>query len=230
MEVIFVLVEPSVAENIGAAARALKTMGFNQIRLVDPVDHLSDPARWMAHGSNDVLENARDYGSFDEAVHGLDFIIGTSAKKRTIKNDYYPVSSIPGIIREKGNTIKNVAVVFGREDSGLRNRELEKCDLISTIPIYASYPSLNLAQAVMIYAYELSELLDRPIISKTNRSMGAFLLLKKKVSHILLDLGFSETSAIYRRILERLMLLEENDIHLLHSICNKFDDLKKNSG
>ena len=227
MEIIYVLVEPSVAENIGAAARAIKTMGFSRLRLVNPNGHLTGPAKWMAHGSNDILENAGIFSTFNEAVNDVDLVVGTTAKKRIVKNDYLPASALPEIIRQKGSAVKAVAVVFGREDSGLRNEELKRCDIITTIPLKTSFPSLNLSQAVMIYAYVLSGLISEPNEDVNIRDTEGLKILKQKVSDILLSLGFSETSAIYPRILERLMFMKEGDIHLLHSICNKFIAEKK---
>jgi len=223
MRVSFILVEPAVPENVGAAARAMKTMGFSEMRLVNPCDHLSDPARWLAHASNDILENAGVYPTFEEAVKDLDFIIGTSAKQRLVKEDYYPTRDIVKIILNKGISVQHVGIVFGREDSGLRNEELRCCDMVSTVPLQTTYPSLNLAQAIMLYAYELSQIHQtEKAEEQAEVNANGFRALKDKSSRILLDLDFKKESAIYPRILERLNLLGETDIHLLHSICNKY--------
>ena len=228
MELVFILVEPATPENIGAAARAIKTMGISNMRLVNPCDHLSEPAKWLAHASNDVLENAQLFDKFEDAIADCDFIIGTTAKQRSVKEDYLSIKETPSVLKAKGNTISKVAVAFGREDSGLRNEELRLCDLVSTVPLKTSYPSLNLAQAIMLYAYELSS-----IRFSTGRQENkkidpeSFYNLKKKTKSILLELGFKEKSAILPRIIERLNQLKEADIHLLHSITNKY--LKKKS-
>ena len=226
MQISFILVEPSTPENVGAVARALKTMGFSDLRLVNPCDHLSDPARWLAHASNDILEKAKVYPTFEKSVSDIDFIVGTSAKRRSVKFDYYELSKLPKLISEKGNTVHKIAVVFGREESGLTNDELKQCDLVTTVPLKTAYPSLNLAQAVMIYAYELSKLsYSEKIVEEKNKE--SFQALKEKVSKILLDNGFKEDSNIFPRFLERLNFLEENDIHLFHSFCNKILENKK---
>ena len=228
MELVFILVEPATPENIGAAARAITTMGISNMRLVNPCDHLSEPAKWLAHASNDVLENAQLFDKFEDAIADCDFIIGTTAKQRSVKEDYLSIKETPSVLKAKGNTISKVAVAFGREDSGLRNEELRLCDLVSTVPLKTSYPSLNLAQAIMLYAYELSS-----IRFSTGRQENkkidpeSFYNLKKKTKSILLELGFKEKSAILPRIIERLNQLKEADIHLLHSITNKY--LKKKS-
>ncbi|RKD88380.1 tRNA/rRNA methyltransferase [Mangrovibacterium diazotrophicum] len=223
MKVSFILVEPAVPENVGAAARAMKTMGFADMRLVNPCDHLSEPARWLAHASNDILENALVFPDFEEAVKDLDFIIGTSAKQRGVKEDYYSTRDLVKIIQTKGKSVKHLGIVFGREDSGLRNEELRRCDMVSTVPLQTTYPSLNLAQAIMLYAYELSQIhQSAEIEEKPEVNENGFRALKDKSSKLLLELDFKEESAIYPRILERLNLLGESDIHLLHSICNKY--------
>ncbi|MGQ8337903.1 tRNA/rRNA methyltransferase [Sunxiuqinia sp. A32] len=228
MEITFILVEPSTPENVSAAARAIKTMGFKKLRLVNPCDHLSAPARWLAHASNDILENATVYRSFDDAIVDCDFRVGTTAKQRNVKEDYLSLSNLPGLLTDKGETIDKIAIIFGREDTGLRNEELAKCDLLSTVPLQTTYPSLNLAQSAMLYAYELS-VLKASGEENTRKETGqeSFRNLKDKVQNILVDLNFKEESAILPRIIERLNQLQESDIHLLHSICNKY--IEKNS-
>ncbi len=227
MKISFILIEPAVPENVGAAARAMKTMGFSDMRLVNPCDHLSDPARWLAHASNEILENARVFPDFETAIQDIDFVIGTSAKDRLVKEDYYSTREIVSLIQAKGESVQHLAIVFGREDTGMRNAELQRCDLVSTVPLQTSYPSLNLAQAIMIYAYELGQLQHTPGASTEKPvNENGFRALKEKSSSILLELGFKQESAIYPRILERLNALGESDIHLIHSICNKYSEKK----
>ena len=226
MQIFFILVEPSVPENVGAAARAIKTMGFDQLLLVNPCDYLSGPARWLAHGSVDILENARIFSHLQEALTGFDFIIGTSAKKRSVKYDYFPLPNLPRLLQSKGNAIHNVAMVFGREESGLRNQELKRCDLVTTVPMKTEFPSLNLAQAVMICAWELSkiDIPDKKSVPYKNEESLHVLLQKLRI--VLSQTGFSERSAIFSRFLERISFLDEDDIHLFHSFCNKFLEKK----
>ena len=224
MKITFILVEPAVPENIGATARALKTMGFSDLTLVNPSNHLSDPARWLAHASTEILENAKICKSLQEATTGFDWIIGTSAKKRSVKHNYLPVHELNEIIQSKKNTIEKIAVVFGREESGLTNNELSQCDLVTTVPLKTAYPSLNLAQAVMLYAYELSKLSDYSSQNQPSNE-NSFRTLKENVRFILRNVGFKENSNIFPRFMERLNFLNEEDIHLMHSFCNKY---KKN--
>ncbi len=223
MNFYFILVKPAIPENIGAAARALKTMGFYNLRLVGPAAYQNTKARKLAHGSADVLNNTQVFSSLNEAVEGIDFIIGTTAKQRSTRFDYYDCSEIPEIIRKKGNTIRSTGIVFGREESGLTNEELNRCDLVTRIPIKNKYPSLNLAQAVMVYAYVLSVFTlqkQEDVVLKTDQE--GLKELKVKVDIILKDLQLDQNMNLYKRILERLMVLQEDDIHLLHSVTNRY--------
>jgi len=222
----FILVEPSVPENIGAAARALKTMGFGSMRLVNPANHLADEARWLAHASNEILENAKVYPTLKEAVKDIDWVIGTTAKKRKVNRDYYPANKLNELIRAKSTSVKSIALVFGREESGLTNDEISLCHTVTSVPMKTKYPSLNLAQSVMIYAYTLSMLEFDKEIGKKQPTENEFNNLKSKVETILTEIGFKSDSAIYNRIMERLSVLGETDIHLLHSVCNKLVSMK----
>lgn len=227
MQISFIIVEPAVPENVGAAARALKTMGFSRLILVNPCDYLSGPARWLAHGSGEILEQAQVFSSLEDATESFDFVIGTSAKKRSVKYDYYPLPKLPGLLSAKGNAVKNAAVVFGREESGLRNNELKLCDLVTTIPMKTTFPSLNLAQAIMLYAWELSKIQNSRAEAGENKNEESLRSLLQKTHTILTEAGFKENSAIFPRFLERISFLEEGDIHLLHSFCNKLLENKK---
>ena len=221
MEIYFILVEPSVPENIGASARAIKTMGFNSLRLVKPGNFPSEKANWLAHGSLDILEKTQIYPNLKEAVHDLDFVIGTSAKKRSVKFDYYPASDLKSILLRKKKHIRNLGLVFGKEESGLTNQELSICDLVSYVPMAKQYPSLNLSQAVMLYAYHASELQAQKKIQKNSTSYISHRELKAKAEFILENIEISKDSAKFNRIMERFSLLDDTDLNLLHSISNK---------
>ena len=227
MQIHFILVEPAVPENVGAAARAIKNMGFSSLRLVNTKAHLDEKASWLAHASNEILENAQEFNSLKEATADIDWIIGTSAKKRRVNEDYYPSDKINELIKVKANSIKNIAIVFGREESGLTNDELKLCDIVTSVPMKTTYPSLNLAQSVMIYAYTLSmlEIEEEKPDQKTDQAELNILKLKTEI--ILNDIGFKKDSNIYNRIMERLMILGETDIHLLLSIEHKINEFLK---
>lgn len=228
MQIHFILVEPAVPENVGAAARAIKTMGFSSLRLVNTKAHKDEKASWLAHASNEILENALEFESLKDATHDIDWIIGTSAKKRRVNEDIYPSNKINELIKAKSGTITNLAIVFGREESGLTNDELQICDVVTSVPMKTKYPSLNLAQSVMVYAYTLSQLEYEESVDSTTVNQNELKVLKEQTENILQTIGFKENSAIYNRIMERLMLLGETDIHLLLSIENKLKQKLKN--
>ncbi|MFC1585271.1 TrmH family RNA methyltransferase, partial [Fibrobacterota bacterium] len=98
MNIHFVLVEPRLPENVGACARAIKTMGFSSFKLVNPCDHLQARAKWVAHGSADILEHAVVYRSLNEAVSGMDLTIAATAKPRTVKTEFYSADRVPDLI------------------------------------------------------------------------------------------------------------------------------------
>jgi tRNA/rRNA methyltransferase len=226
MQIHFILVEPKVPENIGAAARAIKTMGFSSLRLVNPVDHLHEKAKWLAHASNDILEHATLYASLGEAITDIDFVIGTTAKKRSVKHDYHHCNELTSIISTKAKSINNAAIVFGREESGLTNDELKQCDILSTIPMRRKYPSLNLAQAVMIYTYSLSSLAFTVKKRKEAEPEAAkYLVMREELKKLLVQTGLSPDFNLYNRILERAALLNDDDLNLFLSLVRRMNNL-----
>ncbi|RJG00258.1 RNA methyltransferase [Noviherbaspirillum sedimenti] len=151
----FILVETSRAGNIGAAARAMKTMGFSELVLVNP--RCPEPARdeeavAFASGAQDVLEGARIVGSIDEALSGCNFAAAVSARLR----EYSPPVVTPRTLAEQlaGDAGLQAALMFGNERFGLPNEAVEKCNVLINIPANPDYSSLNLAQAVQVLAYE----------------------------------------------------------------------------
>ncbi len=224
MQVSFILVEPAVPENIGAAARAIKTMGFHDLRLVNPGNHLAEEAKWLAHGSVDVLEQASVYGDLTGATENIDFLIGTTAKKRSTKNDYYTPEQSRKLIEIKRNLLSNIGIVFGREESGLSNEELSHCDIASTIPIFKPYPSINLAQSVMIYAYVFSDLkpVNENVESPSLNTSRLYNELKKNAGSILDIIDIDNHSVLRHRMMERLATANEDNARLFLSFAKKF--------
>lgn len=221
MEIIFILVEPAVPENIGAAARAVKTMGFKQLRIINPLTDDQEKIRTVAHASKDILDQAGYFPGFDEATSDLDFLVASSAKKRRTNEEYLPADQLYDFILEKGSFLGKTGLVFGREESGLTNEEIKKCDVITYIPMIEPYPSLNLSHAVMIYAYLLSGLKaikKKPEIL-SDESLQA---LKGKVGKIVEHINLKQPHIIGPRLMERLTFLKEEDLSLLHSICNAY--------
>lgn len=152
----FILVEPKEPGNVGASARAMKNMGFRSLELVKPGVFLTDEARQMAYDAINVLENAKIHSSFKDAIKDKTIIIGTT--RRLGRQRGFILSLRDSIKRIISAAKKNrIAILFGREDRGLLNQEVGECGLLITIPSDKSFPSLNLAQSVLLVAYELSQ-------------------------------------------------------------------------
>src|SRR5690554_4650161 len=149
-----VLVNTTHPGNIGGAARAMKNMGLSRLYLVAPKEYPSDKATWRSAGALDVLDNAVVVDTLDEAIAGCGLVVGTSARERRIP---WPLLDP----RECGTNVVSeaeqheVALVFGREDRGLTNEELHKCNYHMHIPANPDYSSLNLATAVQVITYEV---------------------------------------------------------------------------
>ncbi|HEC41710.1 MAG TPA: RNA methyltransferase [Bacteroides sp.] len=222
MDVILILHEPKVPGNVGASARAIKTMGFNKLRLVNPCDYLSIESKMLAHASIEILQEAEVFENLSDALEGIDLSIATTAKNRDARVEFHLNTDLPAIIRSKGKSVETIGMVFGGEESGLSNDEIRMCDLASTIPLIQTYPSLNLSQAVMIFAYTLAELHsveDSGRVSPVRENEFKVMMDKSKV--LLEKLEIEKTPALYNRILERMALLGEEDIHLILSVLGR---------
>lgn len=149
-----VLINTSHPGNIGAVARAMKTMGLCDLWLVGPLQFPHPKADEMASSAIDVLANAKVVESLDEAIADCTLVVGTSARMRAVP---WPLVS-PRVAAERvraESSASQIAFIFGREQSGLSNAELERCHLHVNIPANPDYSSLNLAAAVQVIAYEL---------------------------------------------------------------------------
>jgi tRNA/rRNA methyltransferase len=154
-----VLVEPRYDGNIGSVARVMKNFGFKNLALVNPPPIGAEGRKNSMH-ARDLMEGARIFKSFGEAAEAYDFLVGTSAKvagdANTLRTPVYP-EELAKALGSKGK----VALVFGREDCGLHNGELDRCDMQVTIPARDEYPTLNLSHSVGIILYELSKLANK---------------------------------------------------------------------
>jgi TrmH family RNA methyltransferase len=193
--VTFVLVGPREPGNIGASARALKNMGFRRLALIDP-PALTDETKWFAHNSLDVLESAYVYQSLGNALHEKSIVAGTTRRRGKRRGVIYPVDQGALKLRELA-TDNQVAILFGREDRGLFNEEVEECGFLMSIPVSSNHPSLNLAQAVLLVAYELSRAEYRESESKSQTGIKPIRL----VPHC-------ELAALTAKISETLKMLE----------------------
>ncbi len=148
-----VLVEPAGPLNVGSIARAMKNMGLQTLVLVDPqCDHLSHEARQMAVHAADILESAQQVATLPEALAGCQRAIATTTRTRNLLTPLeHPRTALPWLLAESVTS----ALIFGPEDRGLNNLELNYAQRFVRIPSHPDYSSLNLAQAVAICAYEL---------------------------------------------------------------------------
>ncbi|MBW8079018.1 MAG: TrmJ/YjtD family RNA methyltransferase [Gallionella sp.] len=141
--------------NIGAAARAMKTMGLRHLYLINPRHFPDAQASAMAAGADDVLQNAVVCGSIDEALQGVVYTVGMTARLRDISLEVKtPRAAMPLVLQEA--TAHPVALLFGTEMSGLTNDETGRSQLLVNIPADPEFSSLNLAAAVQVMAYELN--------------------------------------------------------------------------
>jgi TrmH family RNA methyltransferase len=149
-----VLVEPSHPGNIGAAARAMKTMGLRELVLVNPNRFPSAEATERASSADDILKAARVVSTFPEAIAGCAWVLGASARTRSLNPDLLTPRQLTEALDERFPE-GDIALVFGRERSGLTNEELEHCHAHLMVPTNPEYSSLNLAMAVQLFCYEL---------------------------------------------------------------------------
>lgn len=144
--------------NIATAVRAMMNMGLRRLRLVAPADYNAYRIAGIAHGSEDVLERAEFFDTLEAAVADVAYVVGTTARKRTQTFVWqHPREAAPELLTlaESRAAEGPVAIVFGREDRGLSNDELDRCDRLLVVPTDPGYSSLNLAQAVLLVCYEL---------------------------------------------------------------------------
>lgn len=150
-----VLVAPQHPGNIGAAARAMKVMGLSDLALVTPKHFPSAEATARASGADDVLASARVCATLDEAIGDCVLAIGTSARARHTEWPLLDGRAAAAKAIDQARAGQRVALVFGRERSGLTNDELDRCQLHLQLPTNPQYASLNLAAAVQVVSYEL---------------------------------------------------------------------------
>jgi TrmH family RNA methyltransferase len=154
-----ILVEPRYDGNVGSVARVMKNFGFSNLVLVNPPE-IGQEARRNSMHALDIMENAVTRSSFDEIVGEFDFLAATTAKVagdgNILRTPVYP-EELANAVGSKGK----IGLVFGREDYGLLNEEIERCDMLVTIPANPEYPTLNLAMSVGVILYELSREINK---------------------------------------------------------------------
>lgn len=188
-----VLVETSHPGNIGAVARAMKNMCIEQLALVNPRYFPNAEAIARASGADDVLQQARVYETLDEAIADCHLVVGASARLRTVQWPQMNPRECAERVTEMAASVP-VACVFGRENSGLSNTELERCQYLVHIPSNSDYSSLNLAMAVQVICYELMMAghVAEAAVEQLPVSAGEMQGLFEHLEQALGDIGFAD--------------------------------------
>ncbi|MEW8627641.1 MAG: tRNA (cytosine(32)/uridine(32)-2'-O)-methyltransferase TrmJ [Candidatus Thiodiazotropha sp.] len=230
-----VLVDTSHPGNIGAVARAMKNMCLSQLYLVNPLQFPDAEATSRASGADDLLDQAKVVETLDQALDGCRLAVGTSARARTVS---WPVTtprkSAEKLVAEAEQG--DVALVFGRERSGLTNSELDRCTFLVHIPTNQAYSSLNLGAAVQVLSYEvyLAHLQKAPAEAEIPRELATADMLQSFHNHLeqaLDDIGFTDTrqsEKLLRRLrsLFQRARLDKDEVNILRGILSAMQGRK----
>ncbi len=205
----FVLFRPKLGGNVGAAARALKNMGFADLRMAAPGNLNRRAAAAMAVHAGDVLAAASTWPDLGAAVEDCTITVGTTCRTGLYRSGAQPLREAAAELAALATT-NRIAIIFGPEDRGLTNRELKRCHRLVTIPTAPDYPSLNLAQAVVVVAYELMMALRA----------------EARITEALELVGAGETHAMLERMAEALVAIgflpADNPEHIMFAIRGLF--------
>ena len=224
----FVLFEPTHPGNVGACARAMKTMGFHELVLVNPACEIDGQARARSSGALDVLLDARVVATLGDALEGCGYVVGASARRRRLSwPELDPRECAAAIMEQPGDV--PAAIVFGPERAGLTNAELDRCNALVYIPSNPEYNSLNLAMAVQVIAYELRMAQDmdtRPDeFDAPPASAEDVELFYQHLERVLLSSGFlnPDNPRTLMRRLRRLYnraRLDQNELNIMRGILS----------
>lgn len=221
-----VLVNTSHPGNIGAAARAMKNMGLNQLCLVDPLHFPNAEATARASGADDLLAKAQCYPTLEQAIADSVLVIGASARRRSLPVPMLDPRVCAKMIADQASG-QTVSLLFGRERTGLTNEELDCCHYLVQIPTDPAYPSLNLAAAVQVIAYELrmtgEESVRGPVQQMEYASVREMERFYAHLEQTLIELEFLDPDNP-RQLMRRLRRLfgrarpDQNEINILRGI------------
>ncbi len=232
-----VMVETTHPGNIGAAARAMNNMQIEQLVLVNPQCPIGERAYARASGANRILDDRTTVNTLTEAVADCELVVGTSARLRSLA---WPELT-PQSLAEKTMALpdtQNVAVVFGREHSGLTNEELKHCHYTVTIPTNPQFSSLNVASAIQVITYELYKLapsVDAPGNAPPSEPLASSAEMEGYFQHleqVLISTGFLNEDNP-RQMMKRLRRLymraqpDKNEVNILRGILNAVEKYKK---
>ncbi|MDO4697429.1 MAG: tRNA (cytosine(32)/uridine(32)-2'-O)-methyltransferase TrmJ [Pasteurellaceae bacterium] len=228
-----ILIETSHSGNIGSTARAMKTMGLTNLRLVAPKQPIDEQAVALSAGAKDVLDNAQVFATFEDAIADCQLIIGTSARQRHLQSTMIAPRDCGELAIERAKQGK-VAIIFGRERVGMHNEELLKCHYHLYVPTNPDYGSLNLAMAVQLVSYEVRMAwLEQQSVAESDLQISPKILpladypTADAVEHFFAhterlykDLGFIRNDGVMqklRRLYQRAEL-ETNELNLLRGM------------
>jgi tRNA/rRNA methyltransferase len=217
----FVLCRPSHPGNVGAAARAMKTMGVADLRLVAPQRYPAPEAQWMATNAIDVLEAATVHASLADSIRDCVAAFALSARPREWSPQVLDARSAAARAAQFDG---DVAFVFGNETAGLTNEEMFACQFLVHIPASAQFSSLNLAQAVQVMAYELY-MTARPTVQGRTEKLATVDDLEGLYAHLeqaAVATGFmasgSRLRERWRRLFSRVPALEREEVNILRGL------------
>jgi len=225
-----VLVGAEHAGNVGAVARVMKNFGVKELVLVSPKFASFDEAYARAMHGRDVLENARMFKTVKEAIVDADCVVATTARLGDQYHVFRTAITPQTLVENLGGVEGKVAILFGRESSGLTNEEIKEADIVVTIPASEDYPTLNLSHAVAIILYELfksslSHLTKKKVRAATRREREQAL---KFFREIILALGYREekielVEKAFRNIISRAWI-SGREMHTLLGVLRKIRD------
>jgi tRNA/rRNA methyltransferase len=210
--------------NIGSAARAIKNMGLSRLSLVSPQCPLDDQAFWMAPHSHDIINNSNTYSSLREAISNSSYVFGTTARNRRSRNYLYPEE-----MAKKATAFaeqNKVSIIFGPEDAGLSNDNLELCNEVVSIPTAGDATSINISQAVMLICYEIFRIVNGNNKTAEEAELATARKVEAMYDHMrkaLLEIGYSNPQnpdhviGKFRRILSRAGLTAE-DVKIIRGV------------
>ena len=212
--------------NIGASARAMKTMGVNDLRLVNCVDYKNQTAYNRSSGAEDILFSAKNFTSVQDALADCDFAIAMTARNRKITTPpSLCASNLPDYIIDKPALTK-IALVFGNEQNGLDNHEISLCNLQVNVPTNKTFSSLNVASCVQIITFLVMQMTKEQSILKSEQKLASH----KKINALndtFCQIAFSKPDkkseidfAKFRQLLFRLNP-NEDEIDFLHGIFKR---------
>jgi tRNA/rRNA methyltransferase len=225
-----VLHRPSHPGNIGAAARAMKTMGFSRLVLVAPRRPIDDEARALSTAGIDVLESAKEVGSLEQALEGTTLAIAFSARERELSHPPLDARGAAAEVVRAAQTTE-VALVFGNETAGLTNADILLCNRLAHIPSDPVHGSLNLAAAVQVVAYEVHMALGAPVEARAEdlATVEDVEQLHAHIERSLRTTGFLDPGKP-KRLMERLRRLfaraqlRREEVNILRGMLTAWDD------